>query len=91
MIIQWLGDAIVDLQALRQYIAQDNPMAANTVARSILKAVHFLQDQPNMGRPGRVSGTRELIVVNAPYIIPYRVKHRTIEILRVLHVAMQWP
>ncbi len=44
-----------------------------------------------MGRPGRVLGTRELIVSSAPYIVPYRVKNNFIEILRVLHVAMEWP
>lgn len=42
-----------------------------------------------MGRPGRIPGTRELIISSIPYIIPYRVKNNSIEVLRVLHVAMQ--
>lgn len=91
MIIKWLDDAIYDLQALRQYIAQDKPSAANRLAKQILKAVNLLSDQPSMGRPGRVLGTRELIVSSTPYIVPYRVKNNAIEILRVLHVAMEWP
>ena len=91
MIIKWLDDAIYDLQALRQYIAQDKPSAANRLAKQILKAVNLLSDQPNIGRPGRVLGTRELIVSSTPYIVPYRVKNNSIEILRVLHVAMEWP
>ena len=91
MIIKWLDDAIYDLQALRLYIAQDKPSAANRVAKRILSAVTLLLAQPGMGRSGRVVGTRELIVSNLPYIIPYRVRNNSIEILRVLHVAMQWP
>lgn len=91
MIIKWLDDAIYDLQALRQYIAQDKPSAANRVAKRILSTVNLLPEQPGMGRPGRIPGTRELVVSSAPYIIPYRVKNNSIEILRVLHVAIQWP
>jgi toxin ParE1/3/4 len=91
MMIKWLDDAIYDLQALRQYIAQDKPIAANRLAKQILKAVNLLSDFPSMGRPGRILGTRELIVSNTPYIIPYRVKNNFIEILRVLHAAMKWP
>lgn len=78
-------------KSLRQYIAKDKPSAANRVAKRILSTVNLLAEQPNMGRPGRVSGTRELIVSSTPYLIPYRVKNSRIEILRVLHVAMQWP
>lgn len=91
MNIKWLDDAIIDLTALRQYIAQDKPSATHRVAKRILTAVSNLSIQPAMGRPGRVSGARELIVSTTPYIIPYRVKNETIEILRVLHVAMEWP
>ena len=91
MIIKWLDDAIYDLQALRQYIAQDKPSAAKRLAKRILKAVNLLSDQPGMGRPGRVLGTREVVVSSTPYIVPYRVKNNSIEILRVLHVAMEWP
>lgn len=91
MIIKWLDDAVYDLQALRQYIAQDKPSAASRVAKDILKTVNLLSKQPSMGRPGRVHGTRELIISRTPYIVPYRVINNTIEILRVLHGAMQWP
>lgn len=91
MIIKWLDDAIYDLIALRQYIAQDKPTAANRVAKRILKSVDLLSDQPGMGRRGRLLGTKELVIPTTPYIIPYRVKNNIIEILRVLHVAMEWP
>jgi len=44
-----------------------------------------------MGRPGRVPGTRELVLPNFPYIIPYRVREQRVEILRVFHTARKWP
>lgn len=91
MIIKWLDDAVDDLQALRLYIAKDKPSAANRVAKQILNAVNFLPHHPDMGRLGRVANTRELIIPNLPYVIPYRVRHNAIEILRVFHAAMQWP
>jgi toxin ParE1/3/4 len=87
MMIKWLDDAFYDLQALRQYIAKDKPSAA----KRVVSTVNLLAEQPSMGRPGRVPGTREIIVPSTPYLIPYRVKNSCIEILRVLHVAMQWP
>ena len=91
MITRWLDDAISDLQALRQYISSDSSIAADRVAKLIINAVDMLSEQPGIGRLGRVFGTRELIVSGTLYIIPYRVKNNTIEILRVFHSAMQWP
>jgi len=91
MMIKWLDDAVNDLQALRQHITQDNPNAATRIAKRILTAVDLLSEQPNIGRPGRIPNTRELVVAGTPYIIPYRVKRTSIEILRVFHSSMQWP
>ncbi|MBS0359464.1 MAG: type II toxin-antitoxin system RelE/ParE family toxin [Proteobacteria bacterium] len=91
MMIKWLEDAIYDLEALHQYISQDNHIAANRVAKRILEAIELLPGQPGIGRQGRVFGTRELVVSDTPYIIPYRVKKGIIEILRVFHSSMQWP
>lgn len=91
MRVKWLDDAIDDLQSLRDYIATENPAAANNIAKRILKAVTLLSEQPNIGRQGRVPHTREFIISSTPFIIPYRMKNNIIEILRVLHCAMQWP
>lgn len=91
MKIRWLEDAVDDLKALRRYVAQDNPQAAASIAKKIINTIGLLLEQPNMGRAGRISDTRELIISGLPYIIPYRVKNNAIEILRVLHGAMQWP
>lgn len=91
MMIKWLEDAIYDLQALRQYIALNSPASADRVAHRIISVVGLLSAQANIGRRGRVPNTRELVISGTPYIIPYRVKNSTIEVLRVFHSAMQWP
>jgi toxin ParE1/3/4 len=91
MRVIWSQEALYDLQALRQYIAQDNATAANRIGKRILDAVKILPEQPAIGRAGRVPATRELVVSGTPYILPYRVKNGVIEILRVFHGAMQWP
>ena len=82
--------AIGDLEALRAYIREDNPRAAQDVSRKIRRAVEMLRDQPGLGRPGRVTGTRELMVPGTPYIIPYHVRGEVIELLRVYHGARRW-
>ncbi len=91
MKIRWLEDSIKDLTALRQYIAQENPTAARRVAQRIIQSVNLLLDQPSIGRAGRVPNSRELVVTGTPFLVPYRIKNNTIEILRILHSAMQWP
>lgn len=89
--IKWLDDAVQDLRSLHQHITLENPLAANQVAKRILNAVNLLVEQPAMGRQGRVHNTRELVVSGTSFIIPYRLKNKNIEILRVFHSAMQWP
>ena len=78
-----------DLEQIRDYIAADNPAAAERVAESLIAAMQGLTEEPGRGRPGRWPNTRELVV--APYVIPYRVRGQTVEILRVFHSAREWP
>jgi addiction module RelE/StbE family toxin len=91
MRIVWLYRAIIDLGSARAYIARDNPQAANRAGRRITSAVAALADNPAVGRPGRVAGTRELVIAGTSYIVPYRVRGNTVQILRVLHAARRWP
>jgi toxin ParE1/3/4 len=91
MRIKWLREAGRDLVEIRRYIAEDNPGAALRTAQGILAMIDYLRDHPGIGRVGRIPGTRELIIPGLPYIVPYRVKGEVIEILGVLHGAMQWP
>jgi plasmid stabilization system protein ParE len=61
------------------------------VVERVLEAVAQLAAQPGLGRPGRVHGTRELVVSKTRYIVPYRVRGDTVEILRVFHTSRQLP
>jgi toxin ParE1/3/4 len=89
--VRWLRTALANLDAEAEYIAEDNPSAARSVVKKILRAVDLLKKNPAMGRAGRVAGTRELVVPETPYIIPYRVRGDAVEILRVFHAARKWP
>lgn len=91
MRVVWFRMAVADLREARAWIARDDPSAARRVANRILEAVDRLAQQPAIGRPGRVPGTRELVVPRTPYILPYRVRGDVLEILRVLHAARRWP
>jgi toxin ParE1/3/4 len=88
----WSPEAIADLMALRAYIEQDNPAAAQRVALHIIRNVEtLLPNSPEMGRPGRVPGTRELVIPKTPYIVPCRLVGNTIQVLRIFHGARRWP
>jgi len=91
MQIRWQDDAISDLIQVRRFIAIDNPSAAARVADRIRSAVPELARQPGIGRPGRVPGTREKVLVDVPYIIAYHVEEDSVVILRVLHTSRKWP
>jgi toxin ParE1/3/4 len=89
--IVWYPSALDDLESLRAYIAQERPGSAAVVADRIVRAVEGLTEFPAQGRPGRVPDTRELVVPRTPYLVAYRVRADTVEILRVLHGARRWP
>jgi toxin ParE1/3/4 len=89
--VRWLRSALLNLNAEAKYIARDKPAAAARVVSTISKAVDRLRRHPSLGRPGRVPGTRELIVPGTPYIVPYRVRDDAVEILRVFHASRRWP
>lgn len=91
MQIRWLRTALRNLDEEAAYIAADDPAAARLVVGRVLAAVNLLIDQPALGRPGRVPGTRELVVPKTRYLVPYRVRRDTIEILRVFHTSRRLP
>jgi len=92
MTLIWSPAAIADLAALRAYIASDDLAAAQRVALHIIRSVEtFLPNSPEMGRPGRIPGTRELVITRTPYIVPYRLVGNTVQVLRVFHSARRWP
>jgi toxin ParE1/3/4 len=89
--VRWLRKALLNLDEEAAYIAEDDPRAAPVVVNRVLDAVALLQSQPGLGRPGRVPGTRELVVAKTRFIVPYRVTHDEVEILRVFHTARRPP
>ena len=91
MRVRWLQAALANVNAEVDYLARDNPAAADRVLSRIEEAVKHLSEHPSIGRAGRVHGTRELVVSGTPYIIPYRVRADAVEILRVFHAARRWP
>jgi addiction module RelE/StbE family toxin len=91
MRVRWLRKALRNLDDEASYVATDDPNAARLVVARVLDAVATLEQQPALGRPGRVPGTRELVVRRTRYIVPYRVRGDVIEILRVFHTSRRPP
>jgi plasmid stabilization system protein ParE len=91
MQIKWLRTALRNLDEEIAFIAAEDPQAARRTAARILEAIALLETQPGLGRPGRVPGTRELVVLDSRYLIPYRVNRQSIEILRVFHTSRSQP
>ena len=91
MRIEWLRQAAANVDEIKAYIARDNPAAAIKVGQRIVERVEGLAEFPYTGRPGRVAGTRELVISGTPYIVAYRVAGEVVQIIRVLHGARQWP
>ncbi len=90
MKLAWTRQAAADRREIRAYIAQDNPSAALALDELISGKAARLIDHPQLGRPGRVAGTREL-VAHRNYIVVYDVTSDLVRILRILHAVRQWP
>lgn len=71
------------------YISTDNPQAAIDQDELFEERTQALLTRPDLYRPGRKRGTREMVV--EPFIVIYRVRKGAIEILRIKHHAQQWP
>jgi toxin ParE1/3/4 len=92
MTLLWSPEAIDDLASLRAYISVDDRAAAKRIALHIIHGVEeLLAQNPQLGHPGRVPGTRELVIPKTPVVVPYRVHHEVLQILRVYHHARRWP
>jgi len=87
MQIIWSQNAIANLVSIRDFIADENPVAASSVATKILEAGNALEVFPNRGRANQMTDVRELVIVGTPYILIYRVLDHSVEILTVWHSA----
>ncbi|TXC85522.1 type II toxin-antitoxin system RelE/ParE family toxin [Paraburkholderia azotifigens] len=88
MRLEWSVFALEDRDGIFDYIEEDSPRAAVVVDDRIRTQVRQLLQFPETGRPGRVEGTRELVISRTPYIAAYRITGDTV---RILHGAQQWP
>lgn len=91
MNVVWSPGAERDLDEIWEYIAADNMDAADRVADRLRTAANLLCAHPRIGRAGRRSGTRELVVSGTPYFLEYRLKATAVEITQVIHGARKWP
>jgi toxin ParE1/3/4 len=89
--IRWTHRALRALDSIAEYIAQDRPEAASRTVERVWDRVSELSRFPDSGRPGRIPGTRELVVSGTLLIVPYRVREGRVEVLAVLHGAQRWP
>ncbi len=91
MRVKWLARALANLTAEADYIAKESPANARAFVGHVLTSVEQLKDHPELGRAGRVAGTRELVITSYSYIVPYRIQADAVEILRVFHTSRKWP
>ncbi|MHB1764326.1 MAG: type II toxin-antitoxin system RelE/ParE family toxin [Gammaproteobacteria bacterium] len=86
----WTPEALDDRRAIYDHIEADNPSAALALDELFSEKASRLVDRPGLGRPGRVTGTREM-VAHQNYILIYDMAGDLVRVLRVLHAARQWP
>lgn len=87
---EWRQAARADLRAIIEYISEDNPDAAQRLKDEIEAKVAGLREHPKRYRPGRVAGTREMLV-RPNYLVVYAEGIDAVVVLRVLHAAQHWP
>lgn len=90
MQVAWTRPAGEQFAKTLAYLAEQNPAVASRLVAEVEDRLAQLVANPQLGRPGRVAGTRELVLRDFPYVVAYRVTDR-VEILAVMHGARRWP
>lgn len=83
--ILWTERAINNLELELDYYGRINPTLAKELSIIIKESVVSIANMPGIGRPGKKLGSRELIINKYPYILAYRVRNETLEILSMIH------
>jgi len=91
MDIVWRRQAARDLAHIFDFVLRQDPGAARNLCDRVERRVAQLRDHPHMGRPGRVAGTRELVVAGTPYVVAYREASSQVDVLAVIHASRRWP
>lgn len=91
MRVVWASSARDDVNRIVLHIAEDNVDAALRMEDRIESVVSRLNTMPLRTRPGRVDGTRELVITGTPYIAILAISDDLVGVVRVLHGAQAWP
>jgi toxin ParE1/3/4 len=91
MPVIWTRLAAKQLSEAHEFIARDRRDAADRQLLLVYRAAESLGIFPEKGRPGRISGTRELVVSGTSYVVGYRIRESSVRILGILHGARRWP
>jgi addiction module RelE/StbE family toxin len=90
MNLVWTWPAKRDRREIFEFISADNRRAACKMDLIFAEKAQILTILPEIGRPGRISGTRELLA-HRHYFLIYRMSGDTVQILRLLHTSEKWP
>jgi len=91
MRIRWTPVAAADLEHISDYLKEHHPHLPAAHLAQAVRGCRSLKHWPQLGRPGREEGTRELLFPPLPYVAVYRVEEQTIEVLRIYHGAQDRP
>lgn len=92
MNLVWTNQAACDLEEIHAFLEPKDPQAAARVIQRLVRMVaDVLTTTPEGGRPGRVPGTRELVVTRTPYVVAYEATDAEIRVLSVIHSRRIWP
>jgi toxin ParE1/3/4 len=89
--LEFTARAFQHIAAAEEFISRENPAAAQKVAEAIYKTAEKLEIFPDLGKPGRVPGTRELPLTKYPYTLVYRVRPSKVIVYAVMHHARKFP
>lgn len=84
----WLDSALDDLARLREFLAKENPQAAQRAAQAIKETVSKLRELPELGRPvENIIQYRDISVRFGAggYVLRYRIHHDVIYIVHIRH------
>ncbi len=91
MHLRWTEAAVADLERITDYLLAQSPDRAPDLVRSIYHAPEALLEFPRLGRPGKRTDTRELVLSPLPWVVVYTVRDDVVHIVRILHAAQRWP
>ncbi|WP_449447055.1 type II toxin-antitoxin system RelE/ParE family toxin [Thermomonas brevis] len=83
--IVWTEPALADLDAIADYIALEDPVAASEVVKRVFSHVEQLSDHPDSGsRPQELGRSRYRQIVEPPCRVFYRHDGHNVFILHVI-------